>query len=289
MPALWAVILWSTVATAFKWTLRYLSAMELVALATLVSFVVLGIWVVISGRTARVGEHWRRHGSTIVLLGIINPVVYYGVLFEAYTRLPAQEAQVINYTWALMIAFLSVPFLGHRLGRYDVLGGLLGYAGVFWVATHGEIGSVRFDDPAGVGYAFASTLLWAVYWLVQTRLGVDTVVGLFANFTVGAIWAAGYLLWSGGDFWHALPWQGVVGAIYIGCFEMSVTFVLWAMALQRADRAARIAFLMFLTPFVSLVWIGLLLKEPIDYSTPAALVLIVGGMIVQRLGTATTK
>ena len=70
---------------------------------------------------------------------LLNPVLYYLVLFEAYDRLPAQIAQPLNYTWAITLALLAVPLLGQRLSGRDMLAVLLGYGGV--VITRFEDGT----------------------------------------------------------------------------------------------------------------------------------------------------
>ncbi|WP_414980772.1 hypothetical protein [Congregibacter sp.] len=35
------------------------------------------------------------------------------------STLPARQAQTINYTWAIMLALLSIPVLGQRLAARD--------------------------------------------------------------------------------------------------------------------------------------------------------------------------
>lgn len=70
-----------------------------------------------------------RLGLTAVLMsigfGLVNPCLYYLLLFSAYDRLPAQEAMAINYTWTLTLTYLAVPLLGHRLRLSDGVAGLI--------------------------------------------------------------------------------------------------------------------------------------------------------------------
>ena len=277
-----AVLLWSTVATAFKLTLRTLSPEALVWWASLVSLLVLLGIVVATGRLRTLRDYGRRHTLTALFLGTINPFLYYLILFRAYDRLPAQEAQAINYTWALMLMFLSVPLLGHRLTRRDLLAALLGYLGVLVIATRGDLAGLHFADPIGVGLALLSTVLWAIYWIGMTRLEVDSVVVLTAHFAVGVAAMALWFLWRGNwPDWPSL--SGAAGAVYIGLFEMSVTFVLWSRALRLSDRVARISNLIFLSPLFSLGLIHTLLGEPIAPSTLVALALILGGLLIQQI------
>jgi drug/metabolite transporter (DMT)-like permease len=279
--ALVAVLLWSTVATAFKLTLRVLSPMELVWWASVVSFATLGGLVLVRRRGQAVVNHWRHHWRMTLLLGALNPFVYYVTLFEAYARLPAQEAQAINYTWALMLAFLSVPMLGHRLTRRDVVAGIMGYVGVLIIATHGDVFGLHFANLSGVGLALLSTILWALYWMIHARESEDVLVGLFANFGAGVVWMGLYLVWSGVPI--SLPsYAGMAGAVYIGLFEMSLTFLMWGKALQLTRHTASISNLIYLSPLVSLALIHFFLGEAIYPSTLVALGLIVSGVIYQQ-------
>jgi len=279
--ALWAVLLWSTVATAFKLTLRLMDPMTLVAWASLVSWAALGVMVWRGGHGKSLRDYSRRAWPRILVLGSLVPPLYYGVLFTAYERLPAQEAQAINYSWALMLAILSVPMLGHRFGFRDLLAGVLGYIGVLIIATRGELASLHFTDPIGVGLALASTILWAVYWLLSTRESARTEVALFANFTVGVVWVFAWILWRNGSV--ALPSiPAALGVVYIGLFEMSLTFVLWGRALKSSPKAARVANLIYLSPPISLLLIHWLVGEPIYPSTIVALILILSGVFLSQ-------
>jgi drug/metabolite transporter (DMT)-like permease len=280
--ALGAVLLWSTVATAFKRTLAHLDPLTLVWIASIVSLAVLGLWIVATRRVHTARKMLQKHPATLIGLGVINPALYYTVLFAAYDRLPAQEAQAINYTWVLMLALLSVPILHKRLSLYDLVAALIGYGGVFVIATHGEGTLAHVTDPLGIALALGSTLLWALYWLWMTRLGGDTTVVLFWNFVIGVIVLS---LWM--VFVHGLPngWPdttGWIGAIYIGLFEMSVTFVLWGRALALSPSTARIANLIYLSPPLSLIMICVVLGEPIYPSTLWGLGLI---LIALAIGT----
>ncbi|WP_157065561.1 DMT family transporter, partial [Thermococcus celericrescens] len=107
--AVGAVLLWSTVASAFKLSLRYMSPLQLLFYASLTSLMLFGILYVREFSP-------RRENLRSAYLGLINPLLYYIVLFSAYDRLPAQEAQALNYTWPLMLVLLSIPLLGKRPG-----------------------------------------------------------------------------------------------------------------------------------------------------------------------------
>jgi drug/metabolite transporter (DMT)-like permease len=277
-----AVLLWSTVASAFKISLRYLDPPQLVLYATLASLLVLGGVLAVQGKLGRAFSWTRREALLSLGLGLLNPFLYYLVLFEAYDRLPAQEAQPLNYTWAVALGLLSIPLLGQRLTRTDVAATAVSYTGVVIISTRGDLLALRFSDPLGVGLALGSTVIWALYWIFNTRDPRDPVVGLFQNFLLGLPFVLAFVLVFSRA---AVPDpRGLLGAAYVGGFEMGITFVLWLSALKLTTSASRIGNLIFLSPFLSLVLIHFLVGEEILGSTFVGLVFIMGGLAVQQAG-----
>lgn len=278
-----AVLLWSTVATAFKLALRELSPVQMMAIACTASVAVMALVLLVQGRWRQVFALSRGQYMQSMAMGMINPCLYYFLLFGAFDRLPAQEAQPINYTWALVLAYLSVPFLGQRLHRADIVAGLICYSGVVVIATRGDVLGLEFSDPLGVGLAIGSTLVWASYWIIATRDRRDPVVGLLLNFLFGlpVIWAICGLT----DGFRFDAGSGFAAAVYVGVFEMGIAFVLWSWAMKKAENTARVSNLIFISPFLSLVFIALILGETILSSTYIGLVLIVSGLWLQQHGS----
>jgi drug/metabolite transporter (DMT)-like permease len=201
-------------------------------------------------------------------------------LFEAYRLLPAQQAQAINYTWAIALSLLAVPFLKQRLNRYDLLAIILAYLGALVIATRGDLLNLHFDSGRGVLLALASTLIWASYWILNTRNPTEPLISLFLTFGCSlpfTLLACGWLA----DF-HLHAWQGWLGAIYVGLFEMGIAFLLWLLALRHARQAAHISNLIFLSPFLSLLLLRWLVDEPIATATPLGLLCIVIALLVQQ-------
>ncbi len=270
------VLLWSTVATAFKLSLRALTPAQLLAYSAAVAFLILGGLLLARGELGVLRSAPRGAVLRGLALGLLNPAAYYLVLFAAYDRLPAQVAQPLNYTWALTLGILSIPLLGQRFRPRLLAAGLVAYAGVLVISRQGEGGPA---DGLGVALALGSTLLWALYWIGNTRGSLPPVASLFLNFAGGL--PVILLVCALGDGLVPADWRGLWGALYVGIVEMSVAFVLWLTALRLADSAARVANLIFLAPFLSLVFIARVADEPIRAGTLVGLALIVGGLAIQ--------
>jgi drug/metabolite transporter (DMT)-like permease len=276
-----AVFAWSTVATAFKLSLRHIDHFQLLFLANVFSLAALGLVLTVRGAWPKVRASTGPQRRLVLALGLINPFIYYLVLFKAYDLLPAQVAQPINFTWALMLAWLSVPLLKQKVGWRHGLAGLICYAGVVVLATGGDLTSFRGANPLGVGLALASTVLWALYWIGNTKSSLDPVAGLFLGFAFALPFVTGAVLIFS-DL--RMTWPGVLGGAYVGFFEMGFTFVVWLSAMRLTTSTARIANLIFLAPFLSLVFIHFVLGEHVVPATLIGLVLIVGGLLLQGTG-----
>jgi drug/metabolite transporter (DMT)-like permease len=273
------VCCWATVSTAFKIGLRELHYAQLLFVANAVAVGVLGVLVVATGRLAALralplGEHGRSLG-----LGLMNPVAYYLLLFQAYGMLPAQVAQPVNYTWAIALSLLAVPLLGQRIGIAELAAAAIAYAGVVVISLGSATGAatVRWD---GIALTLLTTVVWALYWIANSRAHSDPIVRVFLNFlyalpasTLACALLADFLLPHGAS---------LLGALWVGVFEMGITFVLWQQALLLSVNAARVSNLIFATPFLALLPIALVLGEPIAPSTIPGMLLILGGLFVQQ-------
>ncbi|WP_116474707.1 DMT family transporter [Zobellella maritima] len=276
-----AVACWSTVATAFKLSLNHFSPPQLLLVATASSILVLLGLLARKGKLALLGTYLQARPGFYLLLGLLNPALYYLILFQAYDRLPAQQAQTLNYTWAITLTLLAVPFLGQKIRKQDWIAIVLGYLGAMVIATRGNLLSLDFDDPLGVALALISTLIWAGYWILNTRNQGDPVVALTLSFMLALpVIVLVTAVWS--DF-RLTAWQGWVGAIYVGLFEMGFAFVMWLMAMRYAENTARISNLIFIAPFASLLLLRLLVGEEIYTATLVGLVMIVAALLIQQI------
>jgi drug/metabolite transporter (DMT)-like permease len=275
-----AVLLWSTVATAFKLALRSLSPIELLLYAGVFATMLLGIVLLVQKKLPLLLQCSRREYLRSLGLGFLNPFLYYLVLFKAYDVLPAQQAQPLNYTWAITLSLLAVPLLGQRFTWPQWLALLVSYCGVVVISTEGNPLSLNFTDPFGVALALGSTVLWALYWIFNTRDRRDPVVGLFLNFLFGFPFVVLYYLLTTEP--GLTDFRGLLGAAYVGVVEMGACFILWLLALKKTRNTARISNLIFISPFISLILIHTFVGEQILPATYLGLVLIILGLILQQ-------
>jgi len=282
--AMVAVLFWATSASAFKLSLRHVGVLSLLFIASATSTFAFGIYLLATKRLALLKAFTRKDYLWSAGLGFLNPFLYYVVLFKAYSLLPAQEAQPINFVWPLTLVLLSIPLLGQRIRFASILAILISFTGVVVIATRAtgpaDILRFRFSNSTGVLLALSTTIVWALFWILNAKDRCDEAVRLFVNFA----FATGYILIAlllAGRLPMA-PWQGLVGGVYVGLFEMGITFLAWLKALKTAQTTAHVVNLIYLVPFLSLLVIALVLGETILPSTVVGLVLIVAGILAQK-------
>jgi len=275
-----AVLAWSTVATVFKLTLINTDPVELVFISTFFSLLIFLFILIYSGEYGKIRKLKRRDFISSILMGFLNPFLYYIILFEGYRILPAQMAQPLNMTWGIIIAVLSVPLLKHKFRLKNFFALLISFFGVVILSTNGELLSLKVNNPKGVALVLLSSVIWSVYWLLNTRDKKTVEITLFLNFLFGFIFILIYLI-----IFHRLEIpliSGVYGGLYIGAFEMGITYFIWSKAMKTAKNIADISILIYLVPFISLIFIHEFLKEKILISSVVGLLFIISGIIINK-------
>lgn len=280
-----AVVLWSSVATGFKLGLETLTPLQLVLLGTVVSTLVFALAQLytwsdpqLSSSASPPGQGLSRLLAEAAPLALINPLLYYPILLAGYDRLPAQIAQPLNYTWAVVLALLAVPLLRQPLTARLLAGIAISYGGAVVVVLGSRLAPWAEPDPLGLLCIAASTVLWALYWVLNARTRSRPLALMLASFVLALPPLALATWWL--DGWPALTLPHLGYGLWIGAIEMGVTFLLWQRALRRTRSAARIGQLIFLAPFLGLLPIHFVLGEPILWTSVAGLAIIIAGLLI---------
>ncbi len=278
--AIVVVLIWSTVASVFKISLRYLDFIQLLFFASLVSLFVLFIVLVFQGKLTLLRTYSKKDYLLSGLLGFLNPCLYYAVLFKAYSLLPAQEAQPLNQTWAIVLALLSIIVLRQRIKLQSIIALVISFVGVVIISTRGHIFELAFSNASGAILALFSAFIWAFFWLYNLKDQRDVVAKLFLNFLFGTLFIIIIVLVTKVSLKPTLA--GFAGAAYVGIFEMGITFVLWLNALRLSKTTAQVSNMIYLVPFLSLLIIHFAVGEKILTSTIIGLIFIITGILLQQ-------
>ncbi len=276
--ALAAVLSWSTVATAFKVALTYLTHFEMLLVASVTSLVIFAIVLTVQQRWSAVMSLPRKTWEYFALLGLLNPVAYYLVLFKSYDLLPAQIAQPVNYFWPIFLLVLLAVFAKQRIPGKKYIGMFISLGGLILISSGGgQMGNLVIS-PFGLLLGLMSAVLWATYWMVNNKNShkTDATIACFMSFLFGSIYLIIGALCVGVNL-NTVP--GILSGMYVGAFEMGIPFICFGLAMRTTTNPALINQLCYLSPFLSLFFVSTILGEQIVFTTYIGLSLIVAGIV----------
>jgi drug/metabolite transporter (DMT)-like permease len=278
-----AVLIWSTVATAFKLGLRELHFTMLIFIASGVSTLIFLVYLLVNRQLSLVLHTDFKDLLRSAGLGLLNPFAYYLIIFKAYSLLPAQLAQPLNMIWPLVLALLSVPMLKQSITWKQFLSLGICLAGIIILSSQGSLSGFRNTSLPGVMLALSSSLFWAFYWIMNVRDQRPEAVKLFLNFLFGFIYLLVLIPFTSG--FHFTTGISLWAAIYIGFFEVGITYLIWMKAMQYSDNNALTGSLIYIAPFLSLIFISAIIGETIRWTTVLGLILIASAILYQQIKT----
>ncbi|MGL4779766.1 MAG: DMT family transporter [Bacteroidales bacterium] len=274
--ALIAVLSWSTVATMFKTALKFYTHFEMLIVATLTSLVIFAVALTLRSGWSELKKLTKADWGRFALIGMINPLAYYLVLFKAYALLPAQIAQPINYFWPIILLVLLAIFAKQPIAPHKYIGMAMSLGGVTLISFgSGSIGGSDLS-VSGIGLAFLSAFLWAIYWIINSKnKKISDIAALFVSFLFGSIYLCVAACFVPVSLYSV---KGFLSSMYVGMFEMGIPFIFFGLAIRKTSNPALVNQLCYLSPFLSLFLIHLFLGEHIYPTTYIGLFLIVTGI-----------
>jgi drug/metabolite transporter (DMT)-like permease len=277
-----AILFWSTIPTAFKTGLAEIDILPMLTIASVTSTFVLLIIVLAEKKFHLVRLTTPNELLNSAILGLINPFLYYLILLKAYQLLPAQVAQPLNMIWPIILVFLSVPILKQKIEKKSYTALFISFVGVYVISSQGKLFESGHANISGVILATGSSIFWAFYFILNVKDKRDEGVKLLLNFIFGSIFLIITVVLTGK--WNTgSGWTGALTSVYVGIFEMGITFFFWLKALQLASTTDKVSNLVYLAPFLSLVFIHFILHEHVYYTTPLGLIFIISGILIQSV------
>lgn len=278
--AIITILFWSTVATAFKIGLMTLSPAQLIFIASLTTLVILFILLCITKKIQLLIQLSLTDVMYSAILGFLNPFLYYLIIFKSYSLLPAQVAQPINMIWPIVLVLLSIPLLKQKIRWKSIVALAISFSGVFLISTQGGFNNISKSNPLGIALGLSSAIFWSLFWILNVRSKLDELIKLFLNFIFGTMFLIIFLLIF--DEINFKLNKSLFAGIYIGTFEIGISFVLWMKALSLTSNNARIANFIYIAPFISLIFIHFILGEQIFLTTILGIIFIISGIVFQQ-------
>lgn len=191
----------------------------------------------------------------VLLLGVLNFALFWGLIFVAAYRLPGGAAATLGALQPLAVVILAHLWLGQELKPVSLFAALAGLGGVAIML----VGPDTAYDPVGVLAALIATLSMSAGTVLSRKWRPDVPVLAFTAWQLtagGAVLAVLALL-----FEPALPplsLPNVAGFLWLGLVGAALTYGLWLRGIARLD-APSVSLLGMLSPVVAVAlgWVVL--------------------------------
>ncbi len=203
---------------------------------------------------------------------------FHALFFAALAWAPAAEANLLNYSWPLLVVLLSAWTLGQRLLPRQLLGVALGAAGCALLLG----GGAHFSVAALPGYvaAAASAVIWAFYSVLARRFR-DVPTGAVAGFCAAtAVLAA--LCHAAFEPRMMPSIHAWMAAVALGLGPVGGAFFLWDIGMKRGDPRL-LGTLAYAAPVASTLLLCAAGYAPFTATLLAAAALVAGGGLLAAM------
>ena len=275
------VLIWATLATVVKIILSDIPNFEALTISSVFAFVFLLIMNIINGSVKEL-KHYRLKDYLMMSgLGFLGLFLYSALYYYGISALSSQEACILNYLWPLMIVVFACILLKEKLTARKLIAMGMSFAGIV-VLTVGTGGAASSGNRLwGIVACVTAAVCYGLFSVLNKKHSLNQ------NITMMWIWLTVSVcsLVSGMIFEKWQPIVGVqwLGLGWLGVVVNAVAYLLWAIALKNAEDSAKVANLAYLVPFLSIVLSSVVLKEQITVNMVIAVVLIVGGILLQSI------
>lgn len=273
-----SILLWSTTATVTKLLLGTLSSMQILAVSSLFAFIFLLVVNLIKGNLQELKAYKTKDYLQISGMGILGVFLYRLFLNIGTDILQASQAFIINYLWPIMIVLFSCIILKEKMTSRKLIAIILSFIGVIIVTADGNLLNIRKDNIIGVIYCIIAAISYGLFSVLNKKTNYNKYVSMMLFYLVSFIISLLYVLLFESSF--KLEGIQLLGLLWIGIFTSATAFTSWALALEHGDTVI-ISNLAYITPFLSLVWTALILKEKLNINSIIGLVIIILGIFIQ--------
>lgn len=280
------ILFWASIPVASKKILVELDNLQMLFYSTVFSLAVLAVLMLVQKKYRELRRYSTKDYGIMASLGFLGTYLYYVLLYGAFARTTASEGFILAYTWPIFVLGLAFILLGEPVTWTKIAAVAVSFLGVAVIFTHGNPRSLALSSVSGDILALTGAFVFALFSVLGKKRNDDQIVSVFVYFAAAmacvTLTMAAYssFVWPSARVWGWLFYNGVL--------VNGVSYIFWFKALEHGDTHI-ISSALYLTPFLSLLYIRLFLDEKIRMSSVAGLALILVGIAVQLLGPSRSQ
>lgn len=278
--ALITIFIWSTTAAVVKKILFDIPNLEALSVSSYFAFAFLMIVNLKNGNITKMRRYSAKDYGIMCGLGFTGLFLYSALYYYGLSQLSSQEACILNYLWPMMLVIFSCIILKEKMTLLKAAAMICSFIGII-ILSAGNSESSNGNIVVGMISCIVAAACYGIFSVLNKKMNYDQSISMMINWLVVAVCAmiSGMMTES----WAMISGMKWLGILWLGIVIDATAYLLWALALKDAENTAKIANLAYIIPFLSLIFSAALLKEVIEIRIFAALVFIIGGVLVQSL------
>jgi drug/metabolite transporter (DMT)-like permease len=274
------ILSWGLIPVVTKHILVELNNLQMLFYSTIFSCIVMGGIVLFQKKARVLVAYSIRDYAKVGVLGFLGTYLYYVLLYGALALTSASEGFILAYTWPMLVIILAFPLLRERLTVKKLFSIFISFLGIVVIVTHGRIFTLSFTSLQGDILALGGAGVFALFSVLGKKYQYDQVVSVFIYFVTALVFIIPTLfLFSLLKIPSLQIWLWL---LLNGFIVNGISYIFWFKALEYGDTSVT-SNALYLTPFLSLVYIALFLGEQILISSVVGLGIIVVGIILQSV------
>lgn len=276
--ASFAIFLWSTVAVTTKLLLETYNNIQVLWISVLLAGLFLLAFNIATGKIKKILKEYKLKDYILsALIGLPGTFFYYIFYYAGADRMPASQAFIVNYLWPIMSVVFACVILKEKMTVKKALAIFMSFLGVA-VVTSGELFSFDSDVLVGALFCVGGAVSYGIFTALNQKFKYEKSVSMMLSYFVTFILTT-VINAANNALFVPTPSELAV-FIWNGVFTMAIANTVWVLALLSGN-TAKVSTLAYITPFASLIWTSLILKEELNVCFIVGLVIIVLGIFIQ--------
>lgn len=276
------IFMWSTIAVISKLLLGKFNNFQVLWMSSLLGSVMLIILNTASGIIKQLKKFKLKDYLIVLLAGLPGTLLYYVFYYAGTDILPsASQSFIINYLWPIMSVVFACVINKEKMTFRKAIAIAVSFLGIAIVASKDLLvpSTVALSvSLLGALMCILGAISYGLFTALTNRFNYEKslmmMISFIATFLITTI-----INGVRGDLFLPTGVE-ILGFVWNGMFVMALASTAWAIALNMGD-TAKISNLAYITPFLSLIWTALILKEKLSIFSVLGLIVIVLGIFIQ--------
>jgi drug/metabolite transporter (DMT)-like permease len=282
-----AALFWALGHPFGKIALREVHPFQLGAVNLIAGFIVLLIFLAVTGRLKEIFKLPGRDLFSSLFLGVFGFFLYQILTFSALSRIPASMNAVLISTNVVFIVIFSAIFLKEKIQLYKAAGIVLAFAGVLFVTFNTGFSVESNVNLIGCLFSICAVISFTLYSIFGKHVlsrNDPLIVSTLAIFSGAVLLTLLTLFTQGFHTLRGISAHTWVIMIMLGVTMIGTSYPLYFTCLKRMP-ASHVSIYIYMTPVFAVILSLIILKERFAWLFWLGTVLVLSGIVVASFFT----